>query len=91
VEAELGEELPASPSIVTGSARKILGTKPPNVTALQPATNSTKNEMPSASLRRRRAMGLSGVIAGRRRQRRAASRAAAGSGHGRAARSVLVT
>ena len=56
-----------SRSIVTGSARNVFDTKPPNVATLHPATNSTKNAMPSAALRPG-ATGLSGVTGERQSQ-----------------------
>ena len=40
-------------SIVSGSARNVFDTKPPNVATLHAATNTTKNAMPSATLRAR--------------------------------------
>src|SRR6478672_4667128 len=40
-----------SRSIVSGSARNVFETKPPNVAMLQPSTYRTKNATPSATLR----------------------------------------
>src|SRR4051812_14557163 len=48
-----------SRSIVSGSARNVFGTKPPNVAAAQAAKNSTKKKTPRP-MRRRAEIGLSG-------------------------------
>ena len=63
-EAVLREQRQPSRSIVSGSARNVFDTKPPNVAMLHAATNTTKNAMPSATLRGRLTgtSGFKGVI-----------------------------